>query len=97
MVGALLAPLTCYWRMKMPETTSYTTPFARYNSSSFRYAKSSANGYWKAEAQKLAAEMSNENAGPSANDLFSRDKNKTDARYPPGIGVNNSLLLMGWT
>lgn len=72
MVGALLAPLTCYWRMKMPETTSYTTPFARYNSSSFRYAKSSANGYWKAEAQKLAAEMSNENAGPSANDLFSR-------------------------
>lgn len=66
MFGALPAALTCYWRIKMPEMTSYTTLVVKIQLKLLHIMD------MEAEAQKLAAQISNENASPSANDFFSR-------------------------
>uniref|UniRef100_A0A9I9D4H9 Uncharacterized protein n=1 Tax=Cucumis melo TaxID=3656 RepID=A0A9I9D4H9_CUCME len=50
----------------MPEMTSYTTLVVKIQLKLLHIMD------MEAEAQKLAAQISNENASPSANDFFSR-------------------------
>uniref|UniRef100_A0A2N9GNK7 Major facilitator superfamily (MFS) profile domain-containing protein n=1 Tax=Fagus sylvatica TaxID=28930 RepID=A0A2N9GNK7_FAGSY len=94
MLGALPAALTFYWRMQMPETARYTALVAKNAKQGSSRHVFVIRGRAQTRKRQAAAGKIGAIAGTLGFMYATESKTQPDPGYSPGIGIQNTLLLL---